>query len=136
MQSLRSHGIVRESQHFLNRRTPDWYYEQQSLGFNYRMSEIHAALGMSQLKALEAGIIKRNELAVRYDEALVQFPIKKLELTANVQRSSYHLYVILLESREVKIVFHFMRKKILEFSCTIFSSFAAFLWNISSKIDP
>ena len=67
---------------------------------------------MSQLKALEAGIIKRNELAVRYDEALVQFPIKKLELTANVQRSSYHLYVILLESREVRdSFFHFMRKK-------------------------
>jgi UDP-4-amino-4,6-dideoxy-N-acetyl-beta-L-altrosamine transaminase len=90
---LRSHGITREDSRIIRKDQGAWYYEQQSLGYNYRMTEIQAALGLSQMSELERFVTQRNKLATRYDEAF-----KDLPLTRPWQRpggrSSFHLYVI------------------------------------------
>ena len=90
---LRSHGITRDDSRMILKDQGAWYYEQQSLGYNYRMTEIQAALGLSQMLELERFVKQRNELAARYDEAF-----KDLAITRPWQRpggrSSFHLYVI------------------------------------------
>ena len=73
MRLLRSHGITR-NENLLIRRDGDWYYEQQALGFNYRMTEMSAALGCTQLKRLEVFVQSRNELAAVYDSELASLP--------------------------------------------------------------
>jgi dTDP-4-amino-4,6-dideoxygalactose transaminase len=101
----RSHGIVRDrtrmrgygsdlendpaSYHY---KAP-WYYEQQFLGYNYRMTDIHAALGLSQLDRLDAVIERRNTLAGRYDDALKGLPIQ-LPYVLPENQSAFHLYVV------------------------------------------
>jgi UDP-4-amino-4,6-dideoxy-N-acetyl-beta-L-altrosamine transaminase len=110
MKMLRSHGIERDNRNFQNSETPKWYYEQQMLGFNYRMSEIHAALGLSQLTNLSTGIEKRNVLANRYLKELKDLPIQFLKITNGVSICAYHLFVILLKDRLQRDDFYqFMR---------------------------
>ncbi|HHU75807.1 MAG TPA: UDP-4-amino-4,6-dideoxy-N-acetyl-beta-L-altrosamine transaminase [Firmicutes bacterium] len=80
LKSFRSHGIVREQE--LMEGLPlgsendlgPWYYEQQLLGYNYRLSDIHCALGLSQLKKLDYFLKRRREIAARYDEAFSRHP--------------------------------------------------------------
>ena len=69
---LRSHGVTRDREQ-LNSKSDEgaWYYEQQELGFNYRMTDIHAALALSQLNRLDTYVKIRNELAGRYLENLI-----------------------------------------------------------------
>ena len=98
MRKLRSHGITRESSGFLQRPAGSWHYEQQLLGFNYRMTDIHAAIGYSQLQRLEDYVVRRNLLASRYDSALRDMPLQ-LPVIPSGARSSFHLYVIRLHSR-------------------------------------
>ena len=94
MQLLRSHGVTRDASCFVaGDNPPPWHYEQQMLGFNYRMTDIHAALGSSQLVRLEAYVEVRNNLASRYDRLLDGFPLRKPTLApGNV--SAWHLYVV------------------------------------------
>jgi UDP-4-amino-4,6-dideoxy-N-acetyl-beta-L-altrosamine transaminase len=96
MQMIRSHGITRNTACFSNRNTfnlPAWYYEQQILGFNYRMTDIQAALGCSQIKRLNEYLAVRANLARRYDELLSGLPlITPTVLDGNI--SAWHLYVI------------------------------------------
>lgn len=75
MERLRSHGITRDSTEM--DRDPDgpWYYQQIELGFNYRMTEMQAALGLKQLERLETYVARRNELAWQYDQALAGLPV-------------------------------------------------------------
>ncbi len=104
MISLRSHGITRDPMQMMqsNLNQP-WYYEQISLGLNYRMTDIHAALGISQLKRLEKFIEKRNSLASRYRKKLEKFNIGLQYVPENIW-SSYHLFVIrILEGRSQNI---------------------------------
>ncbi len=93
MAMLRTHGVTRDPARLRSKSEGGWYYEQLELGFNYRMTDIQAALGHSQLQRLEALVERRRELARRYDEALAGLP-----LTTPWQhpdsRSSFHLYVI------------------------------------------
>ena len=95
MATLRSHGITRDPSRM--RREPDgpWYYEQLELGYNYRMTDLQAALGVSQLVRLEGFVERRNVLARRYDSLLANLP---LQLPSVVQgnRSAFHLYVVRL----------------------------------------
>lgn len=91
MQLLRSHGITREPEDFINEPDGPWYYEQQLLGFNYRMTDIQAALGLSQMANLENWILKRGELARRYFEALA--PELLPRYFSAERRSAFHLYV-------------------------------------------
>lgn len=114
MERLRSHGITREPA--LLTREPDgpWYYEQLELGFNYRLTDIHAALGLSQMSRLEEFVRRRNEIAERYDEALAGLPLRPLGRQEGAY-SAYHLYVIRLNlarlSRSHRDVFMALRER-------------------------
>ena len=95
MATLRTHGVTREPG--VLRETPpgDWYYEQHELGFNYRMTDMQAALGSSQLTRLHDYIQRRREIAVRYDKMLSELPLMRPPVDHN-DLSAWHLYVIRL----------------------------------------
>lgn len=93
---LRSHGVTSDAQEMDAR--PDheiWNYQQIGLGFNYRMTDIQAALGLSQLRRLGTFISKRHEVAGRYAKALGNLPVK-VQFQAPGVYSAYHLYVVRL----------------------------------------
>ena len=105
----RSHGISRDPSTFqTERRDEPWFYAQYELGFNYRLSDIHAVLGLAQLKHIDKFISARKNLAHRYHRLLETVPIKKPELDEN---SAWHLYVIELEHHERKRVFAQLRER-------------------------
>lgn len=95
MSRLRSHGIDREPEQCRYPVDGPWYYEQQALGFNYRMTDIQAALGLSQLKRLDEFIAQRKGLAERYTSALADLPIQPLSQNSD-RSSAWHLYVVRL----------------------------------------
>ncbi len=107
MTMLRSHGITRDAARFLNQDhklendlpPASWYYEQQMLGYNYRMTDIQAALGISQLQRLDSYIERRNALAQRYHYALKGLPLQ-LPTIQTENRSAFHLYVVRLKRSE------------------------------------
>jgi len=76
MKLLREHGIEKNIKNFKNNNNSLWYYEQQTLGFNYRMSDIHAALGLSQLDKVNKFIKKRNLISKKYKRELKKLPIE------------------------------------------------------------
>ena len=76
MDLLRSHGITRDPKLMTHAPDGPWYYQQLELGYNYRLSDVHAALGLSQLKKLDVFIRKRSEIAKRYDTELAGLPLK------------------------------------------------------------
>lgn len=94
---LRNHGITREANQFISQSDGDWYYEQQLLGFNYRLTDIQAALGISQLKRLDKFVAKRKIIAEEYFEKLNNdiLPYQHLDTS-----SSWHLFVIQVENRK------------------------------------
>lgn len=101
LQLLRSHGITREPSELLHPDTGAWHYEQHSLGFNYRMTDIQAALGHSQLQRIEGFHAARERLAERYDQLLASLPLRlpaRVPGPGNTARSSWHLYVVEVES--------------------------------------
>jgi len=95
MARLRSHGITRDPSRMRRESDGPWYYEQLELGYNYRMTDLQAALGISQLVRLEGFVERRNVLARRYDNLLAGL---LLQLPSVVQgnRSAFHLYVVRL----------------------------------------
>ncbi len=93
MTMLRTHGITRDVARFQDRDPTPWHYEQQVLGFNYRMTDIHAALGTSQLARLAHYVERRNMLARRYDVDLRNLPLL-LPTIGPENRSAFHLYVV------------------------------------------
>ena len=95
MAELRSHGIVREPARFERPPLGPWGYEQQQLGFNYRITDLQAALGMSQLQRLEEIVFERNRQLQIYSKLLSSLPVKILEVPKDVL-SSVHLAVIRL----------------------------------------
>ena len=96
MQMLKSHGITKDSADLKHKGA--WYYEQQMLGFNYRLSELHAALGISQLLRLEEYVRTRNALVKTYDEALSDLELIT-PFVAPYNYSAFHLYVIVLTKK-------------------------------------
>ena len=96
MAELSSHGIVRYPERFERQAAGPWAYEQQQLGFNYRLTDIQAALGLSQLQRLDEIITERNRQLQRYLELLEDLPLQLLEVPAEVL-SSVHLAVIRLQ---------------------------------------
>jgi UDP-4-amino-4,6-dideoxy-N-acetyl-beta-L-altrosamine transaminase len=94
MQRLRSHGITRDHLEMKNISDGPWYYEQIDLGFNYRMTDIQAALGISQLKRLDSFVAKRNKIASNYNKLFEDVEIKTPWNNDNDSYSSYHLYII------------------------------------------
>lgn len=108
MQLLRSHGITRDPGQMT--RTPDgpWYYEQVDLGFNYRMTDLQAALGTSQLATLDAKVARRNQLAERYDRLLADLPLAR-PWRAEDAYSAFHLYVVRVAAQAHGAVFAALR---------------------------
>lgn len=107
---FRAHGIVSNNDlNLKNKKIAPWYYEQEELGFNYRMSDTSAALGISQLKRIKRFISKRKSLAMKYNNALAALPIKifsKNEIT----NSSNHLYIIRVSKNENLGLYRYLEK--------------------------
>jgi UDP-4-amino-4,6-dideoxy-N-acetyl-beta-L-altrosamine transaminase len=107
---LRSHGIVRRAQwtdedgspRLNEERYGPWYYEQIELGLNYRMTDIQAALGHSQLTRLDRFVARRRELAARYDRLLAKLPVTRPWQHPDTN-SAWHLYVIRLQRNDIKL---------------------------------
>jgi len=96
MELLRSHGITRDPQLMTKESDGPWYYQQIDLGFNYRMTDLQAALGISQLERLDSYVSRRHELAKRYNEALSSLPLTRPWQHPD-SYSGLHLYVIRLK---------------------------------------
>lgn len=94
---LRTHGITRDPDWMTGESEGGWYYEQIELGYNYRITDIQAALGLVQLSRIEPFLARRRELAQRYDAALADLPLT-LPWQHPDGRSAYHLYVIKVNS--------------------------------------
>ncbi len=97
----RSHGITRNQEKMTKEADGPWYYQQIELGYNYRMTDIQAALGYSQMERLEAFVGRRRELANRYDKLLAELPLRRPEQNADTN-SSWHIYVVRLDKTRVK----------------------------------
>lgn len=108
--TLRSHGITREPSKLVKSDAGAWYYEQQVLGYNYRMTDIQAALGLSQLNRLDEFIQERKKIASTYNEKLAGLPIT-LPVQHDSSKSSWHLYVIKVEKAKRLKVFNGLREK-------------------------
>ena len=93
MARLRSHGITRYPEEMTHAPDGPWYYQQIELGFNYRMTDIHAALGLSQLGRLDKFVSERHAIAERYGQLLSKSQIK-LPQQDPQSRSAWHLYIV------------------------------------------
>lgn len=96
VRTLRHHGIVRDPEHFerVEGRDEPWYYEMQMLGFNYRLTDLQCALGLSQLRRLAGYVGRRREIAARYEAALAGLAHVRLPTEAPWARHAYHLFVL------------------------------------------
>lgn len=110
---FRSHGITRHEVEMDEKSHGPWYYQQLDLGFNYRMTDIQAALGLSQLKKLDEFISIRHQIAKRYNSAFRNTNIK-IPKQEKYNYSSFHLYIIRLKTSMPKLdklsLFEMMRK--------------------------
>jgi len=110
MSLLRSHGITRELNQMTHEPDGEWYYQQIGLGLNYRMTDMQAALGVSQLSRVDDYVTRRHVLANRYNELLSDFPLV-IPYQHSDNYSAFHLYVIRLEdSNKHKQIFSYLRK--------------------------
>ena len=100
MEMLRSHGITRDPALMTHEPDGPWYYQQIDLGFNYRMTELQAALGISQMARVDDFAARRHELARRYDELLADMPVV-MPWQHPDSYSGLHLYVIRLKVAEI-----------------------------------
>lgn len=100
MALLRSHGITRDVDQMTHAPDGSWYYQQIDLGYNYRMTDLQAALGVSQMKRLDAYVTRRHELAKRYDEWLIDLPVNTPWQHPD-NYSAIHLYVIRLQLENI-----------------------------------
>ena len=101
MDLLRSHGITRDTALMTHEPDGPWYYQQIDLGFNYRMTEMQAALGVSQIQRLESITESRHKIAQRYNEQLASLPVT-VPFQIQESYSGLHLYVIRLKLDEIK----------------------------------
>ncbi|MCC7410169.1 MAG: UDP-4-amino-4,6-dideoxy-N-acetyl-beta-L-altrosamine transaminase [Gammaproteobacteria bacterium] len=108
LQSLRSHGITREPAQMENDSEGGWYYEQIALGHNFRMTDIQAALGLSQLRRIDAFLDRRRALAARYDRRLAALPLRRPVIAAHTD-PAWHLYVVQLAPGQRRSVYTAMR---------------------------
>lgn len=101
MDLLRSHGITRNKDLMTKPTEGSWYYQQITLGFNYRMTELQAALGISQIQRLDEYVSKRHDIANLYNKKLKDLPITLPWQHPN-SYSTYHLYIIRLQLDKIK----------------------------------
>jgi len=102
MDLLRSHGITRDTELMTNEPDGPWYYQQIDLGFNYRMTEMQAALGVSQIERLKSITDRRHKIAKRYNEKLANLSVT-VPFQIEESYSGLHLYVIRLKLDDIKV---------------------------------
>lgn len=100
---FRTHGITRNSDFMVDKNQGSWYYEQIELGFNYRITDVQCALGISQLNKLDSFIRRRRELVQKYHQQLATIDGVTIPYEADFSNSSWHLYVILLDLEKFKV---------------------------------
>ncbi len=115
MKLFSSHGVTRDLENMEIEKLPGyWYYEQIELGFNYRMTDIQAALGISQMENIDNFIIQRNKIASYYETHINDLPLESQTLDKNIY-SSFHLYIVRLDlkniDRDYNQVFNDLREK-------------------------
>ena len=98
---FRSHGITRNSELMTENQGP-WYYEQIDLGYNYRLTDIQSALGLSQIKKLDDFILKRREIVNKYNEAFKELKEIVTPFENEYSKSGHHIYVLLLNLDKLK----------------------------------
>ena len=102
LRRLRSHGITSDPSQMSVPSQGLWYYQQLELGFNYRMTDLHAALGLSQLARLDGFIARRRQLVARYERLLAELPLVLPTAQAGAE-SAWHLYVVRVRFDQVKL---------------------------------
>ena len=108
LRMLRTHGIQQRTELIKNNNSDPWYYELQELGFNYRLTDVLAALGISQLKRAKEGLKRRIEIAEKYNNIFKNKPYIKRH-SGIISGHAYHLYVI--ESEKRKELYEYLRTK-------------------------
>jgi len=98
---FRSHGVDRNTE--VRERMGAWVYQMQALGYNYRLTDLASALGLSQMKKLDDNLARRHEIARRYDAAFAELPEVDVQGEVPSTRSARHLYVILLRLERLRV---------------------------------
>ncbi len=109
---FKNNGITKDIKKFQSQNLGPWYYEQQTLGYNFRMSDIQASLGINQLKRINLMVKKRNKIAKKYKNDLKSLPIEFQKIEKPFY-SSFHLFIIKLKKNNRKIhkkLFNYLRK--------------------------
>ena len=107
---FRSHGITRD-ENLMTRNDGSWFYQQLFLGYNYRMTDIQAALGCSQMKKLDRFLARRRELVKRYNEAFADCENIVTPYQIPDTNSGWHLYIVQLKNCDRKKVFEELREQ-------------------------
>ncbi|PSC03715.1 UDP-4-amino-4,6-dideoxy-N-acetyl-beta-L-altrosamine transaminase [Alsobacter soli] len=105
---LRSHGMTRDSSRMEGESEGPWYYQQTMLGMNYRITDIQAALGASQMRRIDLFVARRRALAARYDDLLGNLPLTRPWQDLD-GRSAFHLYPIHVDSQQRRRIFDALR---------------------------
>jgi UDP-4-amino-4,6-dideoxy-N-acetyl-beta-L-altrosamine transaminase len=112
IEMLRNNGITKDNKKFYSKKNiSEVYYEQQMLGFNFRMSDVHAAIGISQIDKLKSNILERNKLAINYYKLFKDSGIGFQKID-NLSISSFHLFIIKVKNN-IKLISHLRKHKIL-----------------------
>ena len=99
---FRSHGITRDENLMTHEVDGPWYYQQLELGFNYRMTDLQAALGYSQMKRVDEFVARRRELAARYERLLANLPVRTPQVLEGAV-PSWHIYVVRVDFSQLRI---------------------------------